>query len=415
MLPSAAIPTSPTASSSSAQPATVHAALTTPKMAPAQFKELLAIMQADATQRMVNYFYGAELVYDAGLAGKVLGKMSQRLGHAATGVKGRAAIEGARAINLIRSTVTEIMDAVEKAMNSHAAEAGVQASIMTAVKSRATVLATSAFGSSFVASATPFIGILPDAYKAAKNSYAAIDGIVTAVHATRYSKVVKVGSPRAAADAVSVILQRKAAYLSTKATSSLINLGSGIANAASQGIATAADVGIKIATLIVDLIAELTMFAIEQYEFATGERLLEILGAWDHELLIQDDFAADVFPTAFNACPLLGSYMLASAPYFNTSDFVTLSAGPNELASVDEIERIAVDKVNPLRLYASQIIAESKLGLTHTRRSDIDKIMKEAAFRAQAQEAKSLKGRAKAAANEHLLEPLKRKWRALRA
>jgi hypothetical protein len=41
--------------------------------------------------------------------------------------------------------------------------------------------------------------------------------------------------------------------------------------------------------------------------------------------------------------------------------------------------------------------------------------MREAVLRAQAEEAKSLKGRAKAALNAHLVDPLKRKWQALRA
>jgi hypothetical protein len=236
---------------------------------------------------------------------------------------------------------------------------------------------------------------------------------VKAAHASRYAHVVKVGSPRAAADAVGEILKRKAAYLSTTAATSVTNFGASVATAASSGVAAALDLPIKIATAVVDLIAELTMFALELYEHAAGDRTLEMIGSWDHQLLIENDFAADVFPVAFNVCPLLGAYMLASSPYFNTSDFVTLTAGPGTLASVDEIERIAVQKVNPLRLYASQIIAESKIQLTHDSRSDLRKIMSEAVYRAQSEEAKSLKGRAKAAVNSHVLAPLKKKWSAL--
>jgi hypothetical protein len=410
MPPSPGPATAPAASSS-----TVHGALTTPKMPLDEFNEALAAMQADASARLVNYFYGARLIYDAGMAGKILNKISRNLTQKAQTTGGHGAIEGAKALELIRSTVSTIMSAVDKAMGSKAADAGISATVLNTVAERATQLAISAFGPGFVAQATPFVGLLPGAYSAVTKSYAAVDGIVKAVHASRYAAVVKVGSPRAAADAVAGILKRKAAYLSTTASTSLVNLGAGIANAATSGIATAADVSIKIATAIVDLIAELTLFAIELYEHVAGERTLEILRGWDHELLIQPGFADDVFPVAFNVCPLLGSYMLASAPYFNTSDFVTLSAGRNVLASVDEIERIAVTKVNPLRLYASQIIAGSKITLTHDRRSDLAKIMREAVLRAQADEAKSLKGRAKAALNAHLVEPLKKKWQALRA
>ncbi len=101
--------------------------------------------------------------------------------------------------------------------------------------------------------------------------------------------------------------------------------------------------------------------------------------------------------------------MLASAPYFNTSDFVVLLSDKHQLASVDEIERVAQQNVNPLRLYASQIIKESKVRLTHTTDTRLDKIMKEAVLRAEAVENKSLKGQAKAALNKHIVEPLKRK------
>jgi hypothetical protein len=107
--------------------------------------------------------------------------------------------------------------------------------------------------------------------------------------------------------------------------------------------------------------------------------------------------------------------MLGSAPYFNTSDFVTLAAGPDTLASVDEIQRIAVTKVNPLRLYASQFITDSKIKLRHQNRSDINKVMSEAGLRAEAAEKATLTGRAKAYLNQHILDPLKKKFASIRA
>ena len=400
-------------SSSSSAPATTYGALTTRKMPMQQFDSLLQVMQTDATQRMVAYFYHARLIYDGGLAQKILGRLSANMARKVGTTQGQAVVEGAKALMLIRATVSEIMSAVNAAVGAQAASAGISDAIMSGVKDRATDLATKAFGPAFVAQAAPFIGLLPSAYSAVTKSYAAVDGIVKAAHANRYAHVVKVGAPRAAAEAVGEILKRKAAYLSTTAATSITNFGASVATAASSGIATAADLPIKIATAVVDLIAELTMFALELYEHAAGDRTLEMIGSWDHQLLIENEFAADIFPVAFNVCPLLGSYMLASAPYFNTSDFVTLTAGPGTLASIDEIERIAVQKVNPLRLYASQIIVESKIRLTHDNRSDLRKIMSEAVYRAQSEEAKSLKGRAKAAVNSHILDPLKKKWSTL--
>jgi hypothetical protein len=388
--------------------------MTAPKVSLDEFGDALGAMQTDATLRLVAFFHHARLVYDPGLAGKIMSRISTRLAEKMTTADGHAAIEGGKAVELIRSTISEILELVAKAAGTASKDAGITSVVMSQVKDRAMELATGAFGN-FAAQAAPFVGLLPSAYAAVTKSYAAVEGVVKAVHASRYAKLVRVGSPRAAADAAGTILQRKAAYLSTTATTSLINLGAGIANAATTGIATAADVSIKVATKVTELVAELTMFAIELFEHAAGEQVLSTIGGWDHELLIEDDFAEDLFPVIFDVCPLLGCYMLASAPYFNTSDFVTLSAGPGTLASVDEVERIAVNKVNPLRLYASQIIVESKVRLTHDNRSDLNKIMQQAGLRAQAVEAKSLKGRAKKAIAQHITEPLKKKWAALRA
>lgn len=392
-----------------------HATMTAPKMSRDDFDDLLKTMQVDATMRLVDYFYGARLVYDAGLAQKLVGRISSSLGQQMSTSRGHAAVEGGRMLQMLYSLIGDIMDSVQKAMGATASAGGVSGAVGAAVKDRAVELATSAFGASFVASATPVVSLIPDAYKALSKNYAAIDGIVKAVQASRYAEAVKVGSPRAAADAVGLILKRKAAYLSTQAATSLVNLSASIATVASTGMSAGVEIGIKLATAITDFVAELTMFAIEMWEFSAGERLLTTINGFDHQLLIEDDFAEDLFPAAYDVCPLLGSYMLASAPYFNTSDFVALAAGPGMLASVDEVQRIAVKNVNPLRLYASQIIVESKIRLRHDHRSDINEVMSQAGLRAQAVEAQSLKGRAKKALSSHIAEPLKKKWATLRA
>jgi hypothetical protein len=51
-----------------------------------------------------------------------------------------------------------------------------------------------------------------------------------------------------------------------------------------------------------------------------------------------------ILTAPYNGCPLLGAYMLSAVPYINTSDFVTLTSSPGELASVDEIGRIVPDQ-----------------------------------------------------------------------
>ncbi len=402
---------SPTSSSTVAQ------AMTQPKTSMDEFHDMLELMQTDASLRLVNYYYGAKLVYDPSLATKIISRISKTMGQKAKALEdqNRQAIEGGKAVELIRATVTEIMQGVQKAMNGTATDAGISSTVMKSVGERATQLATNAFGASFVAEATPFIGLLPSAYKAVTKSYAAVDGIIKSVHASRYSETVKQGNPRSAALACQKILSRKATYLTAGAATSLTNLGVGIANAASAGIASAADVGIKTATAIVDLIAELTMLGIEMYEHSAGERELDNMASINHVLGIDNGILEPLVGLCFNQCPLLGCYMLASAPYFNTSDFVTLLSNKHEIASVDEIERIAQENVNPLRLYASQIIRESKIKLTHTKNADLDKIMKQAVLRAQADEAKSIKGQITNAINTHIVEPLKQKVAGLMA
>jgi hypothetical protein len=52
----------------------------------------------------------------------------------------------------------------------------------------------------------------------------------------------------------------------------------------------------------------------------------------------------EILTVPYIGCPLLGASMLSAAPYFSTSDFVTLTSSPGELAFVDEIGRIAPDQ-----------------------------------------------------------------------
>lgn len=386
--------------------------MTGPKLPQEEFQELLREMQLDATLRLVNFFHGAMLHYEPTTVQKFMTRMARK-GADKLSNKGPAPT-APQAAKLLHDIMAKVMEGVAKAMEKHTQGVGISAAIMQPVASAAFHLIKDQFEPSKVAGKIPFVSLLPDTYKAVTSTYAAVDGIVRAVHASRYAKAVKIGSPRAAAEAVSVILERKAAWLTAKAGTSITNLGMGIADAASLGVASGLEVAGKTATMVVDLIAELTVLAMELYEFAAGKQLLETVNRFPHELLIADDIADDIFPVAFNASPILGSYMLASAPYFLTSDFVYLTAGKGMIASVDEVERIARENVNPLRLYASQIITESKIKLTNRIREDADDAMKQAGLRAEAAEPKSLKGRAKAKVNKHIVEPLKRKLRKLR-
>ncbi|HXR92269.1 MAG TPA: hypothetical protein VN750_18515 [Steroidobacteraceae bacterium] len=376
-------------------------------------QEILDAMQVDSTTRLVHFYYKARLEYDPGIAGKILDRISKRIAAKARSAEGQAVIEGAQEIKAIYDVVQKVMQTVASLAGQAADSGGLLSQIQSTVTAKATDLATQAMGPAVLKS-IPFISLLPSIYSAGTKSYAAAQGIAKATYASRYVEVVKPGNPQDAARAVGTILKRKAGYLSATAATALTDLGASIADASSLGISKAATAGVNIATTVADLIAELTMFAIELYEHVVGQESLRHISGYDHELMLEPRFGSELFHVAFNNCPLLGSYMLASTPYFNTSDFIVLTTGPRKLASVDQIQQIATKSVNPLREYASRIISESKVRMHHED-PQIDKIMQEATFRADKEDADSIKGRAKATLAKHILEPLKKKWQAWRA
>lgn len=370
--------------------------LSSPKLSQEAVQDIVAMMQYDANHRLVQFFTGARLEYSHDMGATYAGYVSKRLEKKLTVTgdsKTRAVTEGIAIGRQIKSIIESIMDAVTASAVTQAAAAGADSSLMGQVKQAATQLAKEAFGAKFVATAAPVIGLIPAAYSAVKADVAAVQGIAKSVYASRYVKVVKAGAPRGAADAVKLILDRKSAYLSTHAVTATTNFAASVATVASTGAFAAGETAIKIATAVVDLIAEITMVCIEMYEHAVGERLLADLNV-PHEFLTNQHRLDSLFITIYNGCPLLGSYMLSAAPYFNTSDFVTLTSSPGQLASVDEIGRIAIENVNPLRLYGSQIIKESKLKLTH-RDPVFAQVMREAEMLATAKEEASLLGQAK--------------------
>ncbi len=370
--------------------------MTSPKLSQDAVQEIVAIIQQDANHRLVQFFTGARLQYGHDMLATYAGYVSSSLEEKLT-VQGdsrtRAVEEGINIARQIKAIVESIMDAVSSAAVQQAASAGADAGLMAQVKQAALKLATEAFGAKFVASAAPVIGLIPSAYTAVKSSVDAVQGIAKSVYASRYVEVVKVGSPRGAADAVNVILTRKAAYLSTHAVTANANFAAGIATIASHGAFAPGEVAIKIATAVVNLIAEISMVCVELYEHVVGERLLKDLNV-PNEILADQQRLDSLFITIYNGCPLLGAYMLSAAPYFNTSDFVALTSSPGQLGSVDEIGRIAVENVNPLRLYGSEIIKASKLKLTH-RDKILAAVMREAEMLATAKEEQSFMGKAK--------------------
>lgn len=385
-----------------------------PSQAPAEVQAALRAMEEDAATRMVFFFHGARMQYEGGLALQMLRRVSDQLGNALTTSEGLKVVQGVQAARMLQDTIAEIVAAVQKAIGSHAAYSGISNTVVAAVADRAKQLVATEVGPAFVAKATPFLGLVPATFSFVKNTHHAVDHIVKTVYAGRYAQAVKPGAPQAAADGVRSIFKRKAAYYTTTAATATVDLGSSIATAASAGLSAPADAAAKIATAMVKLIAELTLFAIELCEHVAGENILGLVNSCDSPLLLDESFIADIFPASFNACPLLGAYLLSATPYFNTSDFILLSAGPGKLYAKEDVERIAVKYVNPLRVYGAEIVTGSKFKLHHSD-PQRDEIMRKAGLRFQRS---SRYQRAKYDLNKgfesRVSKPLAAKWRSLK-
>jgi hypothetical protein len=108
---------------------------------------------------------------------------------------------------------------------------------------------------------------------------------------------------------------------------------------------------------VVDIILTLTQIIIDIVDFERGNKLLSNLP----EIV---NPTQDTVVKMFKGCPVLGCYMLAT-PIFPTSAFVYLMSKPGGIASVDEVERVAIGHVNPLRLEASWLIRQASFTMSN--------------------------------------------------
>jgi hypothetical protein len=118
-----------------------------------------------------------------------------------------------------------------------------------------------------------------------------------------------------------------------------------------------AELGAAMMQAVVDVILMLTQIIIDIIDFERGNMLLANLP----EIV---NPTQDTIVNMFKGCPALGCYMLAT-PIFPTSAFVCVMSSPTALASVDEIERVAIGHVNPLRLDASWLIWQSSFTMSN--------------------------------------------------
>ncbi|MGH7460608.1 MAG: hypothetical protein ACREMA_06220, partial [Longimicrobiales bacterium] len=208
---------------------------------------------------------------------------------------------------------------------------------------------------------------LKTGYDALVKDADAIDKIIRTACARRHAVKLVPGSPRAAADAVTKLMARKAVLTTTSGVSSSAAFGVGVAAevgsfGAAIGTAELATAAFQAA---VDLIVWLVEIVIDVMDFERGKKLLADLPS-----IVNPD--QDKFVQLFNNCPVLGCYMLAT-PIFPTSAFVWLVAKDGCISSVDEIERLAISHVNPLRLEASWLIRKATFKMRNPENAEADK------------------------------------------
>jgi hypothetical protein len=213
----------------------------------------------------------------------------------------------------------------------------------------------------------PIVGLLKTGYDALVKDADAIDKIIRAGCAQRHAVKVMAGSPRAAAGAVTKLMARKAILTSTSGASSTAAFGVGVAaEAGSLGAAVGtAEIATAIFQAVVDLIVWLVEMIIDIMDFERGKKLLADLPGIVNP-------TQEKFIKLFNDCPILGCYMLAT-PIFPTSAFVWLVAKDGYVSSVEEIERLAISHVNPLRLEASWLIRKATFKMSNPENAEADK------------------------------------------
>jgi len=326
-----------------------------PVRSTAEFSALLRIMQ-DSNNDLLGMFYGgAQLKYDESVSQKIIKDVGGRV---CRGVD--AQMGDSKSAEIVRKIATKIATKVMQEESQY---------IIDQVSAQAVGYAAGKVQEVVVSSSTksiPIVGMLKTGYDALKADLDAIDNIIRAVCAKKHATKVRAGSPRAAAEAVHTIMSRKSVYSSVSGASSSGAFAAGVAAevgsfGALVGTAEAATAWFQ---AFVEIIIWLVEMVIDIMDFKRGQAMLD-------DLSVVMNPTQHYFTRLFNDCPILGCYMLAT-PIFPTSSFVWLVTTEGNVSSVDEVSRIAIQHVNPLRLEASSIIAGATFTMDNPENPNVD-------------------------------------------
>lgn len=326
-----------------------------PVAATAEFGALLRIMQ-DANLDLLGQFYGgARLTYDQSVSQKIIMDVGRRVA-----TRADANMGDSRSAEVVRKIASKIARQVAREESQF---------VIDNVTAKAVGFATDELSNAVKKASTksiPVVGLLMTGYDALKQDLDALDKVIRAVCASRHATKVRAGSPRAAAEAVGKIMKRKSVFAGVGGASASGAFAVGIAaEVGSFGAAVGtAEVATAAFQAFIEIIIWLVEMVIDIMDFLRGKALLE-----DLPTIVNP--TQQTFMRLFNDCPILGCYMLAT-PIFPTSAFVWLVTTEGNVSSVDEIERVAIGHVNPLRLEASWIIANATFTMQNPENPAVD-------------------------------------------
>lgn len=316
----------------------------------AEFEALMRIMQEAHFDALGKFYGGARLTYDKSVTQKALVAAARKAGDKLGAGAQKAQVPGANWVLERAKGLARLVMKHESAYLIDNVGAGLYDMAASQIQDQLQEV---------VLKGVPVVGLVKTGWDALASSGDALDKLVRTGIAHRHGVELKAGEPRAAADAVQKLLARKAGMLAVSGASSTAAFAVGVAaEAGSLGAATGtAEIATAVMQAVVDIILMLTQIIIDIVDFERGNKLLNNLP----EIV---NPTQDTVVKMFKGCPVLGCYMLAT-PIFPTSAFVYLMSKPGGIASVDEVERVAIGHVNPLRLEASWLIRQSSFTMSN--------------------------------------------------
>lgn len=335
-----------------------------------EFAAMHAMMQRANSELLATYYAGSELVYQASLAQRVA---TDLFGKATSKVRGKIKQSDVSIPSKLDELLSKIIQKVTKEESKYIVDRlAAYAAPLIAAQLKEQIVGASSKG-------IPVVGLLKAGVDALLADYTAIDLIVRRASAARHAAELKVGPPRQAANAVKTILTRKAAISTAAAASSSAAFGAGVAievGTMGAGSAAGLESGVAAAQALIEVVATVVEMVMDALEFHRGNALLQ-----NHLDIV--NYGPDTLKEMFNACPLLGAYMLAT-PIIPTSAFIWLITTNYQVSSVEEVNRVCVDHVNPLRREASWVVCESPFELRNSSNLKMNAGMKEARLRNEA-------------------------------